>query len=128
MPQVSVSRAPGRKMLRRVLALALVFGLLAFPVLIVRLYRLQITDHDMYEALAVRQQLREAPTVIARGAILDRRGQPLALSASVENLYLSPAEIEQNGEDPGLIARELAAILGLDEAEILEKTRQTGAW
>ncbi len=128
MSEQTVRRGPDRRMLRRVLALMLLFGLAAFPALILRLYRLQITDHDYYEELAIGQQLREAPTVIARGRILDRKGKPLALSASVENVFLSPAEIDQNGEDRELIARGLAEILNLDEDEILKKSRQTGSW
>ena len=128
MSDSKVNRGPDRRMLRRVLALTAVFGVAAFVLLIARLYRLQITDHDYYEALAISQQLREAPTVIARGGIYDRRGKPLALSASVENVFLSPAEIDQNGEDRALIARELARILSLDEDEVLEKSRKTGSW
>ncbi len=123
-----VERGPDRRLLRRVLCLMLLFGVASFVLLIARLYRLQITDHDYYEALAVGQQLREAPTVIARGMILDRKGKPLALSASVENVFLSPAEIDQNGEDRELIASGLARILDLDERELLEKSRQTGSW
>ena len=128
MPGSQVNRGPDRRMLRRILALCVLFGLLAFPALILRLYRLQITDHEYYEALAIGQQLREAPTVIARGGIYDRSGKPLALSASVENVFLSPAEIDQNGEDRELIASGLARILDLDERELLEKSRQSGSW
>ena len=97
MAQTHPERAPERRQLRRILCLMLLFGVASFLVLIARLYRLQIVDHDYYESLAVAQQLREAPTVIARGSIFDRRGKPLALSASVENVFLSPAEIDQSG-------------------------------
>ncbi len=128
MPESLTRQGPNSRMLRRVLFLALLFGAAAFALLLLRLYRLQITDHDYYESLALAQQLREAPTVIARGSVCDCRGRPLALSASVENVFLSPAEIDQNGEDRALIARGLAEILSLDEASILEKSRQTGSW
>ncbi len=128
MAQTHPERAPERRLLRRILCLMLLFGVASFLVLIARLYRLQIVDHDYYESLAVAQQLREAPTVIARGSIFDRRGKPLALSASVENVFLSPAEIDQNGEDRALIARGLSEILGLDERTILEKSRTSGSW
>ena len=124
----SVPAGQSRQMLRRILALMAICGFCAFPVLIARLYRLQITDHAYYEELAVGQQLREAPTVRSRGRIYDRRGALLAVSASVENVYVSPAEIDQYGEDRTLIARGLADILGLDYETVLEKTRQTGSW
>ena len=46
----------------------------------------------------------------------------------MDNVYLSPAEIRQYGEDRELIARELSRILDLDYEELLEKTGQTGSW
>ena len=46
----------------------------------------------------------------------------------MDNIYLSPAEIETYGEDRELIARGLSEILGLDYDDILEKTGRTGSW
>lgn len=123
-----VRSGPNRQMLRRTLFLMAVCGIAAFLVLLARLFRLQILEHERYESLALEQQLREAPTAIARGTIYDRNGNVLAVSASVDNVYLSPAEIELYGEDKSLIARELSRILELDEAEILEKASRAGSW
>lgn len=119
---------PNRQMLRRGLFLMGLCGIAAFLVLLARLYKLQIKEHDHYEALAIEQQLREAPSSPARGMILDTKLSPLALSASVDNIYLSPAEIESYGEDKELIARELSEILGLDYEDILEKASRKGSW
>ena len=119
---------PNRQMYRRTLFLMAMCGIAAFILLLARLYKLQIVDHERYASLALAQQLREVPTAPARGTIYDRRGNALAVSASVENVYLSPAEIERNGENPELIARGLADILGLDYNEVLKKTAQTGSW
>ena len=119
---------PNRQMLRRTLFLMAVCGIAAFLVLLVRLYKLQIIDHDRYEQLAIQQQLREAPCSAARGVIYDSKMNPLAVSASVDNVYLSPAEIEMYGEDKELIADNLSRILGLDRSDILKKTSQTGSW
>ena len=118
----------GRQMLRRGAVLACVFGIAGFAVLLARLYRLQITDHGFYEQLAIAQQLREAPGTAARGVIYDCNMNPLAVSASVDNVYLSPAEIEANHEDRELIARGLTEILGLDYADIYEKSGRKGSW
>ena len=126
--QSEVPYVTGRQMLRRCAFLAAVFGMAAFAVLLVRLYRLQITDHSFYEQLAISQQLREAPGTAERGAIYDRNGNLLAVSASVDNVYLSPAEIEANGEDRSLIAQGLSEILGLDYDDIYEKSGQRGSW
>ena len=116
------------QMLRRGAVLAAVFGVGAFAVLLARLYKLQITDHAFYENLAISQQLREAPGTAERGRIYDRNMNVLAVSASVDNVYLSPAEIEANGEDRDLIARGLSEILGLDYDELYEKTGRKGSW
>lgn len=122
------TQGPTRSMLRRTLVLAALFGVGCFLLLLGRLAQIQIVEHERYESLAIRQQLREAPTSAARGVIYDRNLQPLALSASVDNVYLSPAEIALNGEDIDLIARELGRILELDETEIREKAQRTGSW
>ena len=119
---------PNRQMLRRTLALMALCGIAAFLVLLIRLYKLQIIDHAYYEELAIQQQLREAATSPARGTIFDTNMNPLAVSASVDNIYLSPAEIETYGEDRELIALGLSEILGLDYDDILEKTGRTGSW
>jgi stage V sporulation protein D (sporulation-specific penicillin-binding protein) len=117
-----------RQMLRRGAVLAAVFGVGVFALLLARLYQLQIVDHERYEAMAIRQQLRSTPGALERGIIYDRNGNVLAVSATVDNVYLSPAEIAANGEDRALIARELAEILGLDEKEIYEKSGRQGSW
>ena len=111
-----------RQMLRRGAALAALFGIGMLAVLLARLYRLQISQHDFYESLALEQQLRETKGAAARGSITDTNGNPLAVSATVENVYLSPMEIEADGEDRELIARGLAESLGVDRETLYEKT------
>lgn len=122
------SLRPGRKLLRRAMVLAAVCTAGSFAVLTARLYKLQISDHGFYESLAIEQQLREADTSSARGTIFDRNMQALAVSASVDNVFLSPAEIAMYGEDRELIASGLSELLGLDYDDILEKTGQTSKW
>ena len=117
-----------RQMLRRGAALSALFGIGMLAVLLARLYRLQISQHDFYESLALEQQLRETKGAAARGSITDTNGNPLAVSATVENVYLSPMEIEADGEDRELIARGLAEILGTDPESLYEKTGRKGSW
>ena len=123
-----VKTGPNRQMLRRTLFLMAVCGIAAFLMLLLRLYKLQIVEHEYYEKLAISQQLREAPTAAARGKIYDTNMNILAVSATVDNVYLSPAEIEMYGEDRELIARGLSEILGLDYEDIYEKSGQSGSW
>lgn len=115
-------------MLRRTLFLMIVCGIVAFIVLAIQLFRLQILDHDKYESLAIDQQVRETNVSANRGTIYDRNGKILAASADVSNIFISPAEIKKNNEDPVLIAQGLSEILGVDYGKILEMTQDTGSW
>ncbi len=124
----NLNSSTNRTMLRRTLFLMAVCGIVAFLVLAARLYVLQIRDHDKYEQLAISQQLRETGSSAERGTIYDCNMNILAMSADVENVYLSPAEIAMYKEDPQLIADGLSEILGLDREEILKKTENNGSW
>ena len=68
-------------MLRRILFLMAFFGVFVFAVLAARLFQLQILEHERYERLTIRQQLREAPSSASRGTIYDTNLNPLAISA-----------------------------------------------
>lgn len=120
--------APNRMMLRRTLFLLSVCGAAAFVVLAARLYQLQIVRHDELESRAIAQQVRETTVSAPRGTIYDCKGEVLAMSAGVDTIYLSPAEIEQYGEDAEAIAEGLSDILGLDYETVYAKTRNSGSW
>ena len=111
-------------MLRRTLFLMSVCGIAAFLALGARLCQIQIFQHDEYEAAAIAQQVRETTVSAARGTIYDRNGAILAISAGVDTVYISPAEIERNNEDKEAIARGLAEILDADY-ETYSKRRAT---
>ena len=127
-PSPGLKPGPSRQMLRRTLFLMAVFGIGAFLILLARLYKLQIIDHEKYESMAIEQQLRSVPSSTMRGTIYDTNMNTLAVSASVDNVYLSPQEIEMYGEDRDLIARGLSEILGMDYDEIYKKSGQKGSW
>ena len=50
------------------------------------------------------------------------------MNASVDTIFISPAEIANNKEDPQLIARELSEILDVDYNKILAMTKNTNRW
>lgn len=115
-------------MLRRTLLLSAVCGGLAFIVLICRLWVVQIKDGEHYQTLALSQQLRSISGGAVRGDIYDRNGKPLAVSATVENVYVCPEEMRSQGESAELIASGLAEILGLDYNDILLKVTESSSW
>ena len=122
------ANTPNAMMLRRTLLLMIVCGIVAFLVLGLRLFKLQILDHNFYETLAIEQQVRETTVTAARGTIYDTNMKILAMSASVDNIYISPAEIKLYEEDPTLIAQGLSEILGVDYDSILVKAANTKSW
>ena len=119
---------PNRMMLRRTLFLLSVCGIAVFIVLAAKLYDIQIVHHDEYEAAAIAQQVRETTVSAARGTLYDRNGRILAISAGVDTIYISPAEIERGHEDAEAIAKGLSEILGVDYETILKRAQNTKSW
>ena len=113
---------------RIVTIVVFVFMAVFFLFLIYKLYDITVSNNVLYAKAAASQQWTLMTYPAERGVIYDCNGNILAASASVDNVYLSPAEIDANGEDRELIARELARILDLDDAEILEKSARRGSW
>ena len=106
---------------RRILLAALVFGLLAFLPVGLRLYGLMVTDYDYYAGLALGNQTRSTKVEAERGDILDRNMNVLATSVGVENVYLDPHELKQSKADIPAIAKTLGQILGKDPVWITEQ-------
>jgi len=110
-----------RMILGRTIFLLVLCGVVIFIPLVVQLYKIQIRDHDFYEQKAINQQTRDTEIAPNRGTIYDRNQKPLAISASVETVYIAPVYIE-NDEEAKLIAEGLSRILGLKYEDVLKKT------
>ena len=121
------ARRANRIIQTRTLLLLGVFGVLTFVLLFAKLYHWQITEHDELQSVAVRQQTLRTTVEASRGIIYDRNGTILAMSASAEDIFLSPKEIVENDQDQNLIANGLAEILNLDAADILKKMEKTNS-
>ena len=138
-----------RTILVRTLCLMVIFGVVAFVPLLAKLYEIQIVKYDEYTARALDQQTRDATVSANRGTIYDSKGTPLAMSATVYNVQLSPKDIvetqesyrekveeaAEDGEDGPdypeptneFIASSLAQILDLDEEDILKRLAKTNS-
>ncbi|MBQ7713614.1 MAG: PASTA domain-containing protein [Oscillospiraceae bacterium] len=121
------ARRANRMIGSRTLLLLALFGVLSFALLFRQLYVWQITRHDELQDIAVRQQTLRTTVSAERGTIYDRNGRALAISATAENVMLSPREIAQSGADPRFIASSLAEILGVDEESILKRMERTNS-
>ena len=121
------ARRANRIIQTRTLLLLGAFGVLTFVLLFTKLYHWQITEHDELQSVAVRQQTLRTTVEASRGTIYDRNGTILAMSASGEDIFISPKEIIENDQDQNLIAGGLAEILDLDPADILKKMEKTNS-
>ncbi len=106
---------------RRVWPPAIALGAFA-AVVLTRLIYVQVIEHDRYAAEA-RSALHASDTVFARrGAILDRNGFPLALSADTWDLYVS-SRVWRNVESARAGSEAIAQATGLDAAQLREEVR-----
>ena len=115
-----VKKLPKALLVRTVLILALC-GVAAFAVLAIRLYEIQIKSNGHYESLALSNQLRQSTLTASRGTIVDRNGKILAVSASVENVFISPYDIDRFDQNVGVIADGLSDILGVPRDIIIDR-------
>jgi cell division protein FtsI (penicillin-binding protein 3) len=107
---------PRRRLLVRVLLLAITGGLLW------RAVDLQHTDRDFLKGQGDARSLRVATIPAHRGKILDRNGEPLAISTPVDSVWANPRELA------GATRRlpELGKLLGVDVATLERLVAERG--
>lgn len=110
---------------KRVLFLMALFGMVTFLVLFCKLWNIQIVNHDFYAEKAIENQTRDISVSANRGKIIDRKGNILAISASVHNVIISPKDIIENELDKNLIADGLSEILDVDRELVLKRMEKT---
>jgi cell division protein FtsI (penicillin-binding protein 3) len=98
---------------RRIVVLAaLVLAVLA--VALGRAFWLQVVNGDAYAALAVRQHRETVVVPAARGTILDRNGEPLAIGRQALTVYANPRQVDR----PRDLTLAAAEKLGVDPATL----------
>ncbi len=111
-----------KNIMRRTVLVGAIILILVVPMLLYNLYKLQIRDAAEYQSLAIAQQTRDTLISPSRGTIYDRNMTPLAVSATVQTIVISPAEIVDD-EEAQAIALGLSKILDLDYDTILSRTK-----
>ena len=112
-----------QRLRQRTVWLLIIVLVVGFGAVISRLAYLQLVAGEDLQQKAVEQQFSDTTIRAKRGTIYDRNGQILAQSASVWQVVLSPANFKTD-EQREFVATELAEILKLDKAEVLEQTKQ----
>lgn len=110
------------RMWRRALILILIMAA-GLCLVVFNLIRLQLIDGEELKKAAIDQSLQPTTLTAQRGTIYDCSGTKiLAQSASVWTVALEPAYIDK--EDKEVLARGLAEILDMEEADVLELTQK----
>lgn len=104
---------------------ALILGTLAFFPIAARLLQLTVVDHGYYTAKALNNQTRSTAVLTERGMIYDRNMNVLAVSRSVEHVYLDPQELKQARVDMEKLSLFLGERLGKEPQWILEQAKDT---
>ena len=90
--------------------------LLCFLVIAGRAFWLQGVQGSKLASEAAYQQTDVVTVPGLRGSVLDRFGNPLAVSEDAKTIYATPYQVKK----PRQTAAKLASILGLEEAEVLK--------
>ena len=135
------ARRASQTIQRRTVWFMVLFGIVCMAALLIKLYNLQITQHEMLQDKAVNQQTLSTTVTATRGTIYDSTGNILAISASTDTIFISPMEIAERsmkedektgdkatklkGQYEEYVARGLSRILGIEEQTLLEKMDKT---
>ena len=88
---------------------------------VVRAFHLQIASGDRLRGMAEDQHLRHLRVSPRRGAIYDRHGAELAVSADVESVYANPRRLKAMEQDPQTVARRIAKVLDVDREQLAKR-------
>lgn len=102
-----------QKRLRLIFSAFILFGVIVF----LRLFYVQIIQHDKLTELAKTNWDREIPFTSERGEITDRNGKLIVTNELAPTLYFMPTQ-NDNIEDA---ANQIAAVLNLDAKKLYEK-------
>lgn len=118
-----MARGPSFSMKKKMLVVLVGIFAVGFAVLSARLFKLQVLDGQFYAQRAAKQQLATVRISANRGSILDRNGKPLAQSATVWDVTVSPSYIKTDAER-NKTADALSQILDIDRQTLYNKINQ----
>ena len=84
----------------RTVLVMLLLGIVTFAVLFWKLYDIQIRQHSVLQEKAIEQQTRSAVVNASRGTVYDRNLNTLAISATAEDVNISPMRIAERLTQP----------------------------
>ncbi|MBQ5778281.1 MAG: PASTA domain-containing protein, partial [Oscillospiraceae bacterium] len=115
-------KGPSNKILKRIIVCMVLVVVVGFLPLIGALVKTQLFEYKKYQARAIEQQTRDTVITPKRGVIYDRNMKEIAVSATAETVFISPAEMKDE-EAQRLVAKVLSETLGLEYDNVFEKTK-----
>jgi penicillin-binding protein 2 len=98
-------------------------GLVAFAVVFLRLWYLEVLSGDKYLAEAQNNQVREFTVQAPRGKVVDRHGQVLVDNRTALELQVRPTDLPRSAERRTRLFERVGEISGLRPAQIRNKIR-----
>jgi len=111
---------PTNSMLARLMFLLVAMGVVAFVAIAGKLFYMQVVDYSFYQQKALANQTRDTIIAPTRGTIYDTNMKVLAMSASAEEVDLTP-KLVKDEEEAKLIAQKLSELLDVSYDTILKK-------
>lgn len=120
----------------RIRVLLLVFLLIGFGAVFIKLFYMQVIRYDFFVQKATELQTRDSLITPGRGTIYDANMQILARSASTRNVIVNPKDVvseqkEKNGVSADMqretLATVLSEVLELNHDTVMEKILQTNS-
>ncbi len=108
-----------KKVMRRRLGNVLIFTLVLFFLIFLRLIHLQLIRGPELKQMAINQRTKGITIKPKRGIIYDRNGKKLAVSKNSTTVWVDPSLV--NKEDVNELALKLSNILKLDRGSLVEK-------
>ena len=118
---------PNKLVKKRIVILMMVFTI-AIVGLVIRVGFIQIVHGSWYRQKAYEQHNKDREIAPKRGAIYDRNGNELAVSATVEKLIISPKDIKKSGKSINEIIKKIATTLDLDQEYVAKKVQRNSRY
>ena len=97
---------------------------LAFALVAMRAFDLQVLQEQQWGERAERQHQKVIPLTPQRGTIFDRNGEELAVSVDVDSIYAEPRKIE----DRKAVAKSLSKVLDMPVQTLQAKLKGNGGF
>ncbi len=107
------------EIIKRRSAVIVVFLIIMFAIVALRLFKLQILEYDEHQEAVLNQMISQTPVKANRGKIYDTNMNVLATNVTAYRVFVDPSKITDYNTKV-LIADNLSSILGVDYNTVLD--------